>query len=249
MPHAGRTWREKSTRSSVCDEDDWPAGASDIGLARQTSSLAVPWGSCGRRSRLGSRSCTSWAWQDGRAQRSLRLTYKHDEDSPGELQRHQYYPFGDPTTNGPPASSNDRGYLNKTHDPSGDIRLDQRNYTPHFNQLTAPDPILDVGNPVSFNPYSYAANNPIAASDPTGLICTADPEIPCGPSGIPPADPSGDADPTVVGVQIPDQEPVVMTLGAFQKYMIAELNAEIAYQATVLAIMEASSVVGSLSAR
>lgn len=111
------------------------------------------------------------AWTDlfADGQGSLRLAA--DLTTAGHATTHlqQYYPYGDTTANPPPATPGNRGYLDKPHDPNGDLRLDERAYTPNLNQLTTPDPILQPGDPLSANPYTYARNNPMAMGDPTGL--------------------------------------------------------------------------------
>jgi len=106
-----------------------------------------------------------WTWLLADQQHNIRLT----RDSTG-IKRTNYLPSGAPTGNVNLAPGG-RGYLNKTHDPSGDIRLDHRNYTPGINILTTPDPLLVPYDPQSLNPYAYSRNNPITLSDPTGLIC------------------------------------------------------------------------------
>lgn len=110
-----------------------------------------------------------WTWLLADLQGTVRMTV-----NPSGANRYlTYTPFGEPTGfasgYGPDDSSGNRGYLNKPHDPNGDIRLDHRNYTPNLNILTAPDPLLDPTDPQSLNPYAYARNNPIGLSDASGL--------------------------------------------------------------------------------
>jgi len=114
--------------------------------------------------------------------------------------RSAYYPYGQYTQDGSIGTPGNRGYLDKQLEPSGDLRLDQRDYTPELNQLTAPDPIFTPGDPFSANPYAYARNNPITFSDPSGLA--PNPDGPstcvsrtqnCGPKG------DGQADPNAAG--------------------------------------------------
>ena len=81
-----------------------------------------------------------------------------------------YYPYGQYTQDGTLGTPGSRGYLDKQLDPSGDLRLDERDYTPELDQLTTPDPLLFPGDPLSANPYTYSENNPMTMSDPSGLM-------------------------------------------------------------------------------
>ena len=105
----------------------------------------------------------SYDWLLADQQHSVRLA-RHVETN----RWINYHPYGDPVgeSSALPAG---RGYLNKTHDPGGDIRLDHRAYSPTLNILTTPDPLLAPGDPQSANPYAYARNNPITGMDPSGL--------------------------------------------------------------------------------
>ncbi|WP_432157750.1 RHS repeat-associated core domain-containing protein [Streptomyces sp. bgisy153] len=68
----------------------------------------------------------------------------------------------------------DKGFLGKTRDTTtGLTHIGAREYDPSIGQFISVDPILDLGAPQSLNGYSYAGNNPITFSDPTGL-CFAD---------------------------------------------------------------------------
>lgn len=62
-----------------------------------------------------------------------------------------------------------RGFVGKTHDPDGEVRLDHRSFDPSLNVLTTPDPLLAPFDPQSLNAYGYSRNNPVAFSDPSGL--------------------------------------------------------------------------------
>lgn len=64
----------------------------------------------------------------------------------------------------------DKGYLGKTHDATGDIRLDHRSFNGTTGLFTSPDPVVIVANPGSFNPYAYGGMNPLAQTDPSGLV-------------------------------------------------------------------------------
>ena len=96
-----------------------------------------------------------------------------------------YTPFGQLLTAPQDTGPARRAYLHKTLDPNGDLRLDHRNYSPMLNVLTTPDPVLVPGNPQTLNPYSYAGNNPIASSDPSGLMMdSGDDNLAYDPPGI-----------------------------------------------------------------
>jgi RHS repeat-associated protein len=116
----------------------------------------------------------------------------------GAIARQNNYPYGNPTAGAGSATPGTRGYLNKTIDPGGDLRLDHRNFTAGLNIFTTPDPLIVVGDPQSFNPYAYSGNNPVAASDPSGLQhMHSQPDANTGPqnSGPAPTAPTPD-DPT-----------------------------------------------------
>lgn len=117
------------------------------------------------RTPLATRTADGDTWEHSDAQGNLRLTQTQD----GTTTRPTYYPYGNPTT-GPPATAGNHGYLNKTHDPNGTIRLDHRNFTPRQNLLTTPDPLLEPSDPQTLNPYAYARNNPIGYGDGSGLF-------------------------------------------------------------------------------
>lgn len=113
----------------------------------------------------------SYDWLLADQQHSVRLA-RHVETNSWI----NYQPYGNPV-GGSSALPAGRGYLNKTHDPGGDVRLDHRTYSPTLNILTTPDPLLAPGDPQSANPYAYSRNNPIAYQDPSGLVCDRDAEF------------------------------------------------------------------------
>ena len=124
---------------------------------------------------LGSQDNTAFTWVLADTQSSTRLTTKSNNTT--AVTSHDYTPYGDPvntsaTTPTPAAISapGDRGYLNKPHDPLGDIRLDHRSFDPSTATFTSPDPILITTDPLNFNPYTYARHNPLALTDPSGLL-------------------------------------------------------------------------------
>lgn len=91
-------------------------------------------------------------------------------DATGQVSRERYLPYGKrrgiddlPFT--------DHGFLGKVEDDSTGLDyLSARYYDPSIAKFISTDPLLVLSNPQWTNPYSYAADNPIGLSDPTGLI-------------------------------------------------------------------------------
>ncbi|MCC6436482.1 MAG: RHS repeat-associated core domain-containing protein [Acidimicrobiales bacterium] len=86
-------------------------------------------------------------------------------------QRQRYKPYGNPrgTTNTAFNTITERGWIGQTKDNTGLNYLNNRYYNPDLNKFISVDPILDLNNPRTLNPYAYAGNNPTSYSDPTGL--------------------------------------------------------------------------------
>ncbi len=90
----------------------------------------------------------------------------------------RYLPFGGyrttPTTN---PSITDRGFTGQKHNNSlGLIYYNARFYVPYINRFISADTIVpDPANPQSFNRYSYALNNPVKYTDPSGHCVFAPP--------------------------------------------------------------------------
>lgn len=83
-------------------------------------------------------------------------------------------PFGNPRGTQPATWTGDRGFVGGTQDPTtGLTNLGAREYQPTTGRFLNPDPLLDAANPQQWNGYSYANNNPVNLSDPSGL-CPVD---------------------------------------------------------------------------
>ncbi|MFF4248915.1 polymorphic toxin-type HINT domain-containing protein [Streptomyces sp. NPDC001822] len=84
-------------------------------------------------------------------------------------------PFGAPrgTTTGT-AWPDDKAFLGKPADTTtGLTHIGAREYDPGIGQFISVDPVLTLTQHQSLNGYSYAGNNPVTSSDPTGM-CPAD---------------------------------------------------------------------------
>ncbi len=89
----------------------------------------------------------------------------------GALTRRHLDPFGKPRDPSAVAWSANHGFLNAPlNNLTGTTRLGARDYDPALGRFLTVDPLLDPGNPLQVNGYSYASNNPISNSDPTGLM-------------------------------------------------------------------------------
>ncbi|WP_020124657.1 RHS repeat-associated core domain-containing protein [Streptomyces canus] len=79
-------------------------------------------------------------------------------------------PFGAPRSGGTGVWADDKTFLGKTTDPTTSLTyIGAREYDSAIGRFLSVDPVLDTGNAQSLNGYTYADNNPISHSDPTGL--------------------------------------------------------------------------------
>jgi RHS repeat-associated protein len=79
-------------------------------------------------------------------------------------------PFGGTRTGGIGPWPDDKTFLGKTTDTtSGLTYIGARQYDPNTGRFISVDPVLDTTDAQSLNGYTYADNNPVTASDPTGL--------------------------------------------------------------------------------
>nr|WP_281286979.1 RHS repeat-associated core domain-containing protein [Nonomuraea turkmeniaca] len=103
------------------------------------------------------------------------------DEATGQISRERYLPYGQ-RRGSDDLPFTDRGFLGKTEDDSTGLDyLSARYYDPAIGKFVSTDPLLDLSKPQWTNPYSYGGNNPIGASDPTGLkvIDDAGPSDPC----------------------------------------------------------------------
>ena len=63
-----------------------------------------------------------------------------------------------------------KGFVGGDVDPTGLIHIGAREYDPALGRFISVDPVQDLADPQQWNGYSYANNDPITRSDPTGLI-------------------------------------------------------------------------------
>jgi RHS repeat-associated protein len=81
--------------------------------------------------------------------------------------RRRLDPFGNPRNTTETWPTN-KGFLNDTQDPTGTNHIGAREYDSSLGRFTSLDPALEAGSPQQLNGYSYAADNPVTDSDPTG---------------------------------------------------------------------------------
>jgi RHS repeat-associated protein len=91
-------------------------------------------------------------------------------DEVGEVvASYEFDPYGNPVTDHA-SRITPYGYTGEWwEDEVGLLHLRARWYLPYLNQFISPDPIIpDYSDPQSLNRYSYALNNPINLTDPSG---------------------------------------------------------------------------------
>ena len=114
---------------------------------------------------------TGISWDTTDQQDTTRL---HTDQQSGVLDRPDYTPFGSPLGAGS-ASSSGRGFTGQRNDKdNGLLDLNARYYDAELGRFISADPALPASTTTqSSNPYSYAQNNPVSLSDPSGLCVAA----------------------------------------------------------------------------
>ncbi|WP_329050971.1 hypothetical protein OG873_16260 [Streptomyces violaceus] len=90
--------------------------------------------------------------------------------------RRKQLPFGGIRSQQAESLPGTRGFVGGTNDPTGLVHLGAREYDPALGRFLSVDPVIDLDDPAQMNAYSYAHNNPVTKSDPSGLR-------PDGPAG------------------------------------------------------------------
>ncbi|MEU5437156.1 RHS repeat-associated core domain-containing protein, partial [Streptomyces sp. NPDC020719] len=84
--------------------------------------------------------------------------------------RRAYDPYGAPRGTTPANWIDNHGYLGKPADAaSGLDLLGARNYDPALGRFLSVDPVLEAGDPNQMGGYTYAGDDPVNSSDPSGL--------------------------------------------------------------------------------
>jgi len=80
--------------------------------------------------------------------------------------------YGDPAGVGTAPALTTRGFTGHEHlDGTGVIHMNGRIFAPGLGRFLQPDPVIQApDNPQSWNAYTYVFNNPLAYTDPTGMI-------------------------------------------------------------------------------
>jgi RHS repeat-associated protein len=100
-------------------------------------------------------------------------------DGTGAVTRRRTDPYGNPRGTVPAAWPGDHGFLDKPLDDTGLVAIGARYYDPALGRFVSVDPVMDLTDPQQWHGYTYANNNPITYTDPTGLT-------PYTPGGTPP---------------------------------------------------------------
>ncbi|MDT4993167.1 MAG: hypothetical protein QOH97_3059 [Actinoplanes sp.] len=98
------------------------------------------------------------------------------------VNRQRTLPFGANRGPNPTAWVGDKGFVGGTKDNTGLTHLGAREYDPLLGKFISVDPIMDTGSPASWNGYAYAGNNPVGATDASGLSCIMDDGSQCAPA-------------------------------------------------------------------
>ncbi|WP_409183710.1 RHS repeat-associated core domain-containing protein [Amycolatopsis sp. VS8301801F10] len=87
-------------------------------------------------------------------------------------------PYGVPRGPAPSLWPDKHGYLGGYRNTTGLTHLGAREYDPALGRFTTVDPVLKTDDPQQMNGYSYANDNPIGLTDPSGL-CPGVPDGAC----------------------------------------------------------------------
>jgi len=112
------------------------------------------------------RTASSLTWLASDTQNSRQLAINA---STGAVTRAYYTPYGKVRPNGSPLPT-DQNFLGHVLDSTGLVQGGARYYDPSIGQFSSPDPLANSSDSQSLDPYNYAADNPSAWSDPSGLM-------------------------------------------------------------------------------
>ncbi|MER6396008.1 RHS repeat-associated core domain-containing protein [Kitasatospora sp. NPDC001603] len=91
------------------------------------------------------------------------------------ITRRAYDPYGNQRGPAPASWADNHGFLGKPADPTTGLDLlGARQYDPVLGRFLSVDPVFEAGDPNQMGGYTYAANNPVSGSDPTGLWWSLD---------------------------------------------------------------------------
>lgn len=101
-------------------------------------------------------------------------THQQVNTTNGTITTTWHAPYGRTRTN-PTPWIGERGFVGGTNDTTtGLVHIGARDYDTTLNQFITTDPLHDLTNPLNYNPYTYANNNPTTHTDPTGLYSALD---------------------------------------------------------------------------
>jgi RHS repeat-associated protein len=115
---------------------------------------------------VGQRTGSGIAWMCGDQQGTGSIAISADAGQ--SVMRRRHTPYGE--DRGPAVTwPNNKGFVGGDADPTGLVHLGAREYDPNIGRFVSVDPLIDFGTPQQLHGYSYADNNPITFSDPSGL--------------------------------------------------------------------------------
>jgi RHS repeat-associated protein len=107
----------------------------------------------------------TWLGSDGQNSRQLAVNA-----SDGSATRSYYTPYG-AVRSGASLLPTDQNFLGRVRDSTtGLVQDGARYYDPSIGQFLTPDPLVNTTDSKTLDPYGYAANNPAAFADPTGMV-------------------------------------------------------------------------------
>ena len=139
-------------------------GTSTVSATRTYSALTGP---IAVRTASTAVSGSTLNWQDADAQGTALVTVN---PTTNQITVRHLTPFGTSRDPGTVTWRDQKGFLNKPVDAfAGLSQLGAREYDPTLGRFLSIDPVAAPLDPQQNNGYSYAHNNPVTLSDPTGL--------------------------------------------------------------------------------
>jgi RHS repeat-associated protein len=140
------------------------------GAITGTRFIALPGG--GEVVRTGTSAGTSYDFELANQQDTGLLTL---DDTCQNPQWRQFTPYGAPRGTAPSSWPDTNGFLGKPTDQNTGLTIiGARAYDPGIGQFLSLDPVLNPDEPADLNGYTYADDNPVTDTDPTGLLICID---------------------------------------------------------------------------